>query len=163
MHPKTETPQPGYGTETFEMLVRQNPEYKHTNVDRPMNLFVFFFFVISEDECSPGAPAVGDHVQLFPGTEPGYCPSAYVLRPLQSPRKPGRRKSHGTVRQAGLHGNRRGTGSYFGMCRYLVTGEDSNTQNVCFNLNKYFYGVMYSISSTSLFYLSLCGYVLVLY
>lgn len=45
MHPKTETPQPGYGTETFEMLVRQNPEYKHTNVDRSMNLFVFFFLL----------------------------------------------------------------------------------------------------------------------
>lgn len=47
------------------------------------------FVVLAEDERSSGAPAVGDHVQLLPGAEPGRCPSAHVLRPLRPPTQPG--------------------------------------------------------------------------
>lgn len=78
---------------------------------------------LPEDERPPGAPAVGDHVQLFPGTESRRRPSAHVQRPLWSPRQPGRREPHGSVRKTSLYGHRSGQGSHFGMCCYLVTGE----------------------------------------
>lgn len=45
---------------------------------------------LPEDDGPPGAPAAGDHVQLFSGAEPGCCAPAHVLRPLRSPRQPGR-------------------------------------------------------------------------
>lgn len=78
---------------------------------------------LPEDECPPGAPAVGDHVQLLSGAESRRRPSAHVQCPLWSPRQPGGRESHGSLGQTGLYGDRSGQGSYLGMCCHLVTGE----------------------------------------
>lgn len=78
---------------------------------------------LPEDDSPPGAPAVGDHVQLFSGTEPRRRPSTHVLRPLRSPRQPGGREPHGAFRQTSVHGDRSGQGSDPGMCCYLAAGE----------------------------------------